>query len=75
MKVVFTPSFQFPLNLTIGKIYEVVSLDNKVGNEKSPTKDYYLIKNDKGHHYTYYKENFTELSVYRKNQIDKIISK
>lgn len=74
MKVVFTPSFQFPLNLTIGKIYEVVSLDNKVGNEKSPTKDYYLIKNDKGHHYTYYKGNFTELSVYRKNQIDKIIS-
>jgi hypothetical protein len=61
------------LNLTIGKTYEVVSLDNKVANEKSPTKDYYLIKNDKGVHYTYYKENFTELSEYRKNQIDKLI--
>jgi hypothetical protein len=75
MKVVFNPIDNIlPINLTIGKIYEVVSLDNKVDNEKSPTKDYYLIKNDEGHHYSYWRGNFTELSIYRKNQIDEIIS-
>ena len=74
MKVVFTPSFQFPLNLTIGKIYEVVSLDNKVGNQKSPTKDYYQIQNDNGEQYSYWRGNFTELEKYRTDQIDNIIS-
>ena len=74
MKVVFTPIDNIiPINLTIGKIYEVVSLDNKVGNEKSPTKDYYLIKNDEGHHYSYWKGNFSSLEEWRKDQIDKII--
>lgn len=75
MKVVFTPIDDLlPMGLTIGKIYEVVSLDNKVGNQKSPTKDYYLIKNDEGNHYSYWIGNFTELSVYRKDQIDKLIT-
>jgi hypothetical protein len=74
MKVVFTPIDDLlPMGLTIGKIYEVVSLDNKVGNQKSPTKDYYLLKNDEGHHYSYWIGNFTELEMYRKEQIDKII--
>jgi hypothetical protein len=75
MKVVFTPIDNIlPINLTIGKIYEVVSLDNKVGNEKSSTKDYHLLKNDDGNHYSYWIGNFTELEKWRKDQIDKIIT-
>jgi hypothetical protein len=72
MKVVFTPIDNIlPIDLTIGKVYEVVKLSDNV---KSPTKDYHLIKNDNGKHYSYWIGNFTELSVYRKNQIDKIIT-
>ena len=75
MKVVFTPIDNIlPINLTIGKIYEVVEkMGTDQGKQKSPTKDYYLIKNDDGHHYSYWMGNFTELEKWRKNQIDKII--
>ena len=74
MKVVFTPIDNIlPINLTIGKTYEVVTDGNMVGKQKSTTKDYYLIKNDEGHYYSYWRGNFTELEKYRKNQIDKII--
>lgn len=75
MKVVFTPIDNIlPINLTIGKTYEVEEkMGTDQGKQKSPTKDYYLIKNDEGHHYSYWRGNFTELSVYRKGQIDKII--
>jgi hypothetical protein len=75
MKVVFTPIENIiPSNLTIGKIYEVVDLlGTNQDRQNSPTKDYYLLKNDDGHHYTYWIGNFTELEKYRKVQIDKII--
>ena len=75
MKVVFTPIDDIlSMNLTIGKIYEVISLvDNKLGNQKSTTKDFYLLKNDEGHNYSYWIGNFTELEKYRTDQIDKII--
>ena len=76
MKVVFTPIDDLlPMGLTIGKIYEVVEkMGTDSGNEKSSTKGYYQIQNDNGEQYSYWIGNFTELSVYRKNQIDKIIS-
>ena len=74
MKVVFTPIDDLlPMGLTIGKTYEVVTAGNMVGNQKSSTKDYYLIKNDEGHYYSYWIGNFTELEKWRKEQIDKII--
>ena len=51
MKVVFTPIDNIlPINLTIGKVYEVISSDMSLGKQKSSAKDYYLIKNDDGHH-------------------------
>lgn len=66
MKVVFTPiDNQIPNELTIGKTYDATSLDTQ--------RHYYLLKNDEGSYYTYWKGNFTELSVYRKKQIDNII--
>ena len=75
MKVVFTPIDNIlPINLTVGKVYEVISSDMSLGNQKSSAKDYYLIKNDEGHYYSYWRGNFTELEMYRKNQIDKIIT-
>jgi hypothetical protein len=76
MKVVFTPIDDLlPMGLTIGKIYEVVEkMGTDSGNQKSSTKDYYQIQNDNGEQYSYWIGNFTELSVYRKNQIDKIIT-
>jgi len=76
MKVVFTPIDNIlPINLTIGKVYEVVEkMGTDQGNQKSSAKDYYLIKNDDGHHYSYWRGNFTELSDWRKQQVDKIIS-
>lgn len=74
MKVVFTPIDNIlPINLTIGKTYEVISSGNMVGKQKSSTKDYYLIKNDEGHYYSYWRGNFTELEKYRTDQIDKLI--
>ena len=75
MKVVFTPIDNIlPINLTIGKVYEVISSDMSLGNQKSSAKDYYLIKNDEGHHYSYWKGNFSSLEEWRKKQIDKIIT-
>ena len=75
MKVVFTPIDNIlPINLTIGKVYEVISSDMSLGNQRSPTKDYYLIKNDEGQHYSYWMGNFTPLEKWRKDQIDKIIT-
>ena len=75
MKVVFTPIDDlYPMGLTIGKVYDVISADNMVGNQKSSTKGYYQIQNDNGEQYSYWIGNFTELSVYRKNQIDKLIT-
>ena len=59
---------------TIGKTYEVISSDMSLGNQKSSAKDYYLIKNDDGHHYSYWKGNFSSLEEWRKKQIDKIIT-
>ena len=49
MKVVFTPIDDLlPMGLTIGKIYEVVEkMGTDSGNEKSSTKGYYQIQNDK----------------------------
>jgi len=72
MKVVFTPTDnRFPNGwLTIGKTYEVI----QTLSERYPSvKNYYQIQNDKGDQHSYFTENFTELSEYRKNQIDKII--
>jgi hypothetical protein len=67
MKIVFTPIDNLiPIDLTIGKVYEGFSLDTQ--------KHYYLLKNDKGDYYTYWKGNFTKLEEFRKNQIDEIIS-
>jgi hypothetical protein len=76
MKVVFTPIDDLlPMGLTIGKTYEVVEkMGTDQGKQKSPTKDYYLIKNDEGHYYSYWRGNFTELEMYRKEQINKIIT-
>ena len=75
MKVVFTPIDNIlPINLTIGKTYEVVTAGNMLGKQKSSAKDYYLIKNDDGHHYSYWKGNFSSLEEWRKKQIDRIIT-
>ena len=71
MKVIYKPNLEtmeegdtLPEHLTEGKIYTV---------EKSSTHNYYMMKCDDGEMRYLYKEDFTELSVYRKNQIDKII--
>jgi hypothetical protein len=71
MKVIYKPNLEtmeegdtLPEHLTEGKIYTV---------EKSSTHNYYMMKCDDGEMRYLYKEDFTELSVYRKNQINKII--
>ena len=71
MKVVYKPNLEtleegdtLPQYLTEGKIYTV---------EKSSTHNYYMMKCDDGEMRYLYKEDFTELSVYRKDQIDKIL--
>ena len=70
MKVVYTGRPR--IDLTIGKTYEV--LETLQTDQKFPfVKHYYQIQDNKGNHYSYVAENFTELSEYRKNQIDKII--
>ena len=71
MKVIYKPNLEtmeegdtLPEHLTEGKIYTV---------EKSSTHNYYMMKCDDGEMRYLYKEDFTELSGYRKNQINKTI--
>ena len=73
MKAVYTPIDGRPrIDLTIGKTYEV--LETLQTDQNFPSVEhYYQIQDDKGDQHSYRTENFTELSEWRKNQIEEIL--
>ena len=68
MKVVFTPDTDekyVPLNLTPGKIYDVIKVIDEI---------FYMIQSDDGETRTYYNSFFEDISQLRQEKINEIIS-
>ena len=68
MKVLFrldSDEKYVPLNLTPGKIYDVVKVIDEI---------FYMIQSDDGETRTYYNSFFIDVDTFRENKINEIIS-
>jgi len=62
------------MHLTVGKIYDILEVDNSFVKTTSFSKAIYLIRNDKGKKDWFKSTRFISLNEYRKMKLQKIVS-